>query len=354
MFAYVGGYTTPDRDGRGNGINVYRIGPAGAWTHVQHIGGLENPSLFTLRRDAARLYAVHGGRNLVSGFARDAASGQLTLLGQVDCDGNNPVDAALDPAERHLVVGNYGTGTVVVMPLDSEGRLGAAVQSHTLTGTPGPDRAQQASSHPHAVIFDPSGRFVIVPDKGFDRVFVFRCEAGRITPTEQGSAVARPGAAPRHAAFHSKLPVLYVNNELDSTVAVYRWDAAIGRIEQVQLVTTIPQGFAGRNTTAEIAVRPDGRFLYVSNRGEDSIAQFEIDAASGHLRHVANVPTGGSKPRFFTLDPAGAVLYAANQDSHDITAFDIDPASGRLTARGVVVRVGSPSAISLVPAAPAD
>ena len=124
MFAYVGGYTTPDRDGTGNGINVYRVDPAtGDWTHIQHIGGMENPSLFTLRRDAARLYVVHGGRELVNAFAVDRGTGRLTLLNQQNCGGNNPVDSALDPSERFLVVGNYGAGTVAVMPLDAEGRL---------------------------------------------------------------------------------------------------------------------------------------------------------------------------------------------------------------------------------------
>ncbi len=351
MFAYVGGYTTPDRDGRGNGINVYHIDPAmGAWTHRQHLGSLENPSLFTLRRDASRLYTVHGARKLISAFARDPASGTLTLLNQQDCGGSNPVDTALEPAERHLVIANYGSGTVSVMPLGEDGGLLPVNLSHTLTGTPGPDREQQASSHPHAVIFDPRGQFAVVPDKGFDRTFVFRFDGGRITPTAQGSAASAAGAAPRHAAFHPTLPVLYVNNELDSTVTVFRWHAGTGQVDEVQVASTIPHGFVGRNTTAEIAASPDGRFLYVSNRGEDSIAQFAIDAASGQLSYVATTPTGGAKPRFFTLDPVGRSLYAANQDSHDITAFSVDPANGRLVPRGVVAQVGSPSAISLVPA----
>jgi 6-phosphogluconolactonase (cycloisomerase 2 family) len=350
MFAYVGGYTTPDRDGRGKGINVYRIDPAtGAWSHLQHIGGLENPSLFTLRRDTSRVYSVHGGRTQVTAFARDASTGRLTLLNQLDGGGTNPVDAALDPEERHLIVGNYGSGSVAVMKLDADGRLLPVSQSLTLAGSPGPDPEQQAASHPHAVVPDPSGRFVVVPDKGFDRTFVFRVSAGRIAPTAQGSVPSRAGAAPRHAAFHPALPVLYVNNELDSTVAVFGWDATTGAIEEHQVVSTIPNGFAGRNTTAEIAASPDGRFLYVSNRGEDSVVQFSIGASTGALTYVATTPTGGAKPRFFTLDPSGASLFAANQDSDDITWFGLDSASGRLVPRGVVARVGSPSAISLVP-----
>jgi len=351
MFAYVGGYTTPDRDGRGNGINVYRIDErGGGWTHLQHVGGLENPSLFTLRRDNSRLYSVHGGRNLVSAFAIDRASGRLTLINQQDCQGNNPVDAALDPTERYLVVGNYGTGAVAVMPVRDDGGLLPPHQLHTLTGTPGPDPHHQSSSHPHAVIFDPAGQFVVVPDKGFDRTFFFRFSDGRIAPTAQGSIVARPGAAPRHTTFHPRLPVLYVNNELDSTVTVYRWTAQNGQVEEGQIVSTIPDGHTGRNTTAEIAASPDGRFLYVSNRGQDSIVLFAVDAETGHLTYRGYTTTGGTRPRFFALDPPAAFVYAANQDSDTITCFRRDPNDGTLHATGVTVAVGSPSAISFVPA----
>ena len=181
MFAYVGGYTTPDRDGRGNGINVYRIDPvSGAWTHCQTIGGLENPSLFTLNRANTRLYSVHGGRDLVSAFAIDRSTGHLTLINQQDCQGANPVDSALSGDERHLVVGNYGSGTVVVLPVGNAGELLPVSQSLALHGTPGPEPHHQASSHPHAVIFDPTHRFVIVPDKGFDRTFFFHFDNGRL------------------------------------------------------------------------------------------------------------------------------------------------------------------------------
>jgi 6-phosphogluconolactonase len=351
MFAYVGCYTTPDRDGRGDGIRVYRLNGSGdIWTEIQHVGGLENPSLFTLRRDKSVLYSVHGGRNLISAFAVDRASGKLTLINQVDCQGNNPVDSALDPTERFLVVGNYGTGAVAVLPLEQDGRLCPVSQLVTLTGTPGPDPVHQTSSHPHAVIFDPEGRYVVVPDKGFDKTFLFRFEGGQLTPTEQASIASKSGAAPRHTTFHPKLPILYVNNELDSTVTAFRWDAASGRVTEVQVVTTIPNGHAGRNTTAEIAASPCGRFLYVSNRGEDSVVLFKVDAGIGLLTYAGFTPTGGRRPRFFALDPNAERLYAANQDSDDITGFRIDPATGGLTPMGIVAKTGSPSVISFMSA----
>ncbi len=346
MFAYTGGYTTPDRDGRGDGINAFRVDPAtGAWAHLQTVGGLENPALFVLTRDQTRLYAVHGARGLLSAFRVDRVSGRLGLINQADCGGRNPVDLALDPSERFLVVANYGTGAVAVVPLAADGALLAVSQAHVLEGVPGPDPVQQASSHPHAVIFDPSGEYVIVPDKGFDRTFLFRFLGGRLVPTAQGSVASAAGAAPRHAVFHPALPVLYVNNELDSTVTVFDW--ADGAAFERQVVSSRPVGAAGKNTTAEIAVAGDGRYLYVSNRGDDSIARFGV-AADGGLSFVEATGTGGLRPRFFAVAPGGRVLYAANQDSDTICGFAVDAVSGALSATGFAVAVGSPSAISFV------
>jgi 6-phosphogluconolactonase (cycloisomerase 2 family) len=351
MFAYVGGYTTADRDGRGDGIHVYRIdAPGNAWTQVQHVDGLANPSLFTLRNDRRVLYSVHGGRDHVSAFRIDPASGRLTLLSQMPSQGNNPVDAALNSGARHLVVANYGSGSVAVLPLEPDGRLLPVHQLYQLPGKPGPDPVQQTSSHPHAVIFDPTGGYVVVPDKGFDCTFVFRFDAatGRIEPTAQGPVASRPGAAPRHCIFHPSLPVLYVNNELDSTVTTYGWDGATGALTEAEVISTLPPEHAGRNTTAEIGVAPDGRFLYVSNRGRDDIALFSI-AGDGRLGFLGNTPTGGTRPRFFTLDPTGDFLFAANQESDDITAFRVNKASGQIAPTGQRIRVGSPSAITLIP-----
>ncbi len=351
MFAYVGGYTTPDRDGRGNGINVYRIDPASdAWQHLQNIGGLENPSLFTLNRAGTRLWTVHGGRDLVSAFAIDKTSGHLTLLGQQNCGGTNPVDTALDPTERHLVVANYGSGSVATMPIAEDGTILPIAQSFVLQGTPGPDPVHQTQSHPHAAIFDPSGRFVVIPDKGFDRTFFFSFENGRIAPTAQGSIASKTGAAPRHTMFHPTLPILYVNNELDSTVAVFHWNSDTGHATEIQVSTTIPDGYAGRNTTAEIVVSHCGRFLYVSNRGQDSIVLYNIDERTGRLEYVGNTPTGGMRPRFFTLDIAGEQIFVANQDSDDIAVFRIDPENGRPLPTPIRIAVGSPSTIGLIQA----
>jgi 6-phosphogluconolactonase (cycloisomerase 2 family) len=347
MFAYVGGYTTPDRDGRGDGINVFRVDPVGfAWTHLQRLGGLENPSLFTLTRDGTRLYCVHGARTRVSAFAIDPREGRIELLNQVESGGGNPVDSALDPTERFLIVANYGSGSVAVLPIGADGQLQPVSQLVALHGTPGPDLQEQASSHPHAVVFDPTGRFVVVPDKGFDRTFFFGFESGRLAP--QGFVESAAGAAPRHAAFHPSLPVLYVNNELDSTVTVFDWAAPTGAAAERQVITSRAAGYSGANTTSEIAASPCGRFLYVSNRGQDCIVQFTVAPGSGLLSYAGHVPSGGARPRFFAIGPDARRVYVANQDSDWITVFDIDPASGGLSPTGLRIDVGSPSAISFV------
>jgi 6-phosphogluconolactonase len=347
MFAYVGSYTTPDRNGRGNGINVYWVSPiSGGWSLIQTVGYLENPSFFTLNRAGTLLYCVHGGRHLISAFAIDRQTGILTLLNQADCQGNNPVDLALDPTERFLVIANYGTGVVAVIPLNEDGALRSVSQLVPLYGTPGPDPKEQTSSHPHAVVFDPTGAFVAVPDKGVDRTFFLRFRDGHLTAAPQVFIDSAPGAAPRHAAFHPTLPVLYVNNELDSTVTVFAWGA--GRATERQVISTLARGHTGHNTTAEIAASPCGRRLYVSNRGQESIVQFDITPGSGSLTYVGTVPSGGRTPRFFALGPDAKHLYVANQGSDEITVFHIDDAAGTLIPTGVRIGVGSPAVISFV------
>jgi 6-phosphogluconolactonase (cycloisomerase 2 family) len=349
MFIYVGGYTTADRNGHGDGIRVYRAEAAlGAWEQIQHIGGLENPSLFTARPDGRMLYAVHGARTWVSAFAVDPANGTLRLVNRAHCGGLNPVDAALSPDNRHLIVANYSSGNVAVLALAPDGALGGVRQVLPLPGKAGPDKPHQPHSYPHAAIMDPSGRFAVIPDKGVDTTFILRFDAAAGRVSLHQAMPARPGAAPRHCVFHPTLPVLYVNNELDSTVSAYHWDAAAGRISGAQTLRTIPADFPARNTTAEIAVSPDGRFLYVSNRGHDSIAIFAIQPGSGKLFLRGHEPTGGRTPRFFTLAPDGRALLVGNQDSHTITRFAVEPATGMLSRAAPPIAVGSPSAITLI------
>ena len=313
MYAYVGSFTTAQRKARGDGIHVYRTDPAtGAWTHVQNLGDLVNPSYLALSHDQRFLYSVHGDEDYATAFALDPVTGQAKLLNRAATGGKNGVREAVDPSGKFLVMANYASGSVAVLPIAPDGSLKDQHQLVPLPGEPGPHKVEQMSSHPHDVVFDPSGRFVLVPDKGLDRVFVFRFDAaaGRLAPTEQGSVKSRPGAGSRHLAFHPKLPIVWVLNELDSTIATYQFDTERGALKALQVMSTLPADFTGYSTTAEIAVSPDGRFVYGSNRGHDSVTIFAANP-EGLLSVVGWQPTQGSGPRFIGLDPAGHFLYAA-------------------------------------------
>jgi len=236
---------------------------------------------------------------------------------------------------------------VGVVPIEKDGTLGARTDLVTLPGEPGPNRKEQASSHPHDCPFDPAGRFILVPDKGLDRVFTFKLDSssGKLAPADPPFVATREGAGPRHIAFHPSLPIAYVIDELDSTVTTYRYDPARGALQPVQVVPTAPSSFTGNNTGAEVAVAPSGRFVYGSNRGHDSIVIFSVDRAAGTLTPVGWEPTQGKTPRFFTLDPAANFLYAANQDSDSIVTFRVNKATGKLAPTGQTVKVGSPVTI---------
>jgi 6-phosphogluconolactonase len=349
-YAYVGCYTTPDRDGRGNGINAYRMDTeTGAWTHIQLLEGIGNPSWLTLHPSQPRLYSVHGGNffSEVSAYAIDPATGQLSPLGSQPCGSPNPVAISISPISPYAVVAGYNAGKVAALPVNPDGSLGPMSDLVTLVGQPGPHPTEQNVSHPHHIPIDPSGRHFVVPDKGFDRTYVFRVDpaTGKIVPTEQASVQARPGAAPRHLAFHPTAPYAYQCNEIDSTVTTFGYDAETGRLDELSIQTTLPAGYSERNSTAEIQVAPSGRFIYVSNRGHNSIAIFAVDAASGRLTSIGWESTQGEQPRFFALDPAGRFLYAANQASHTIVTFRVDPEAGTLTPTGQVVETGSPVSI---------
>jgi 6-phosphogluconolactonase len=348
MRAYVGGYTTKERNGRGEGINVYRIDEAsGAWTHVQLLKDIANPSWLTLDRQGRVLYSAHGEGTEATAYAIDRDTGRLGVLNRQGTHGKNGVRLGIDGSDRFLVCANYSSGTVAVLPIEPDGSLGTLSDLVTLDGKPGPHPTEQASAHPHDIAFDPRGRFFLAPDKGLDAVFVFRVDAatGKLVAATPPSVTTRPGAGPRHAAFHPTRPYAYVLNELDSTLTTYRFDPDRGGLAPLQVISTLPPAFTGKNTTSEIAVAPSGRFVYGSNRGHDSIAIFGVDDATGVLSPVDWEPTQGKTPRFFALDPSGAWLYAANQDGDTIVAFRVDVRSGTLTPTGQIVKVGSPSAI---------
>ena len=346
MFAYVGSFTTEKRKARGKGISVYRVEAAGAWTLVQTYDPVPNPGFLALDRRGRFLYAAHGDSGEVTSYAIDPATRKIELLNRQPTAGNNSPHVTVDPDNRCVVLAN-GPG-IAVCPIREDGTLAPATDTVIPPGEAGPYRREQGhGAHPHQVVFDASGRFLVAPDKGVDRVHLYRLDnlKGKLVPGDTPFVKTRYGAGPRHIAFHPKLPYAYLVNELDSTVTTYRWDSGRGELTPSQVITTLPTSFTGDNTGAEIAVAPSGSFVFVSNRGHDSIVTFAVDQAAGTLSHVAWEPTQGKKPRFFTLDPTGNLLYAANENSDTIVAFRIDQSTGKLTPTGQVIETGSPSCV---------
>ena len=343
MYAYVGSRTTRERNARGDGISVFRVNThTAALEPVQIVKDLVNPSFLTINRSGDRLYTVHGDLSDISAFAVDRASGKLTFINKQSTQGKNPVHLAIDPSGQFMVVTNHIGASLAVLPIGGDGALGEVTQLVKLDGPIGPHRVEQKQAKPHFNPFDPTGRFVIVPDKGLDRTFAFRFADGRLTPAAPSFVEAREGAGPRHVAFHPNGHFAYVVNELDSTVTTYGYDAATATLTPRQVLSSLPDTFTGNSRASEIEVDAAGRFVYASNRGDDSIAVFRIDAATGLLHFVGADKTSGRTPRFFTIAPGGRFLYALNEDSDTIVAFGIDPHSGRLRPTGHSVQSGSP------------
>ena len=288
LLAYVGSYTTPERHGEGDGINVYRVDRrTGAFTHLQRLGGLENPSFLAINADGTRLYSVHGDRSEINSFTIDPRTGHLAPLNRQPTGGYNPVHLAFDATGRFLAVCNYGTDSLAVFPLADDGSLLPYRTLTTVTGTLGPHRIQQRTMCVHHIPLDAQGRFFYVPCKGSDAVIAYRLDTRRKILVEAARVTARPGAAPRHIDFHPAKALAYVINELDSTITTYRQDRRSGALTPLQTIPATPSEFTGYSTGAEIWVDRAGRNVYVSNRGHDSIGVFGIDRAKARWRRAS-------------------------------------------------------------------
>lgn len=343
MYAYVGSRTTRERNARGDGISIFKVDPRnGTLEPVDVIKDLINPSFLALSANGEFLYTVHGDESEVSAFKVDRRTGLLTLINRQGTQGKNPVHLALDPTGRFLVVSNHIGASLAVLPVNVDGSLEPLAQLVVLEGPIGPHRVEQKQAKPHFNPFDPTGRFVFVPDKGLDRVFTFRFEQGRLTPAAMPFVETREAAGPRHLSFHPKAPFAYVVNELDSTVTAYRVAPATGALAPFQIVSALPESFTGNSRASELQIDARGRFLYASNRGYDSIAVFRIEPVTGALRFVEAAPTLGKTPHFFTPTPDGRFMFALNEDSDSIVTLAIDPDHGTLEPTGASVKSGSP------------
>jgi 6-phosphogluconolactonase len=333
--------------GRSN-IEAFRFDlAAGALTRLGLAAEIERPSFLAVSPNHRFLYAVSEGPTAaasgVSAFAIDAATGRLRLLNRQPAGGAGPCYVAVDASGRNVFIANYGSGSVAVFPLAGDGALRPASAFMQDQGSSvNPDR--QRGPHAHCLTPGPGDRFAFACDLGLDKVMIFRFDAGTgsLAPAEPAFVAVKPGSGPRHIAFHPNGRWAYVINELASALTVFGCDASSGALREIQTEATLSKDFSGENTGAEVAVHPSGRFVYGSNRGDDSIAVFACDPASGRLAFIERVATGGKTPRQFVIDATGGYLLAANQDSDGVVIFSIDTNNGRLRPTGGRARSDCP------------
>ena len=356
---YIGTYTSTDSKLGRRSQGIYRFNMdtrTGALALQGVTGGIANPTWLTLHPSGRTLYAgsevrEHGQRSggAAVAYARDPASGELTYLNDQLTLGAGPCYLSLDPTGRLLMVANYASGSLTVFPVRADGGLEPASQTIQHAGS-GPVADRQEGPHAHCIVPDPSGRYALAADLGIDKVMVYRIDldAKRLEPADPPSADLAAGAGPRHIAFHPNGRWLYVTGELDSTLTVFSWDAGQGMLQRVQAISTLPEGWQGINYPAEVVVGPSGRFVYMSNRGHDSIAIFAVDEATGKLTLVGHEPTQGAFPRHFALDPTGTFMLVANQDSDNVVVFRVDQVTGKLAPTGHAVEVPMPVCVRFV------
>ena len=333
---YVGTYTGP----KSKGIYCYRFDAAtGKLDSIGLAGEMVRPSFLALHPNRRYLYAVSelGNDGKVNGsvtaFAIDHKSGTLTALNTVSSGGGGACHLVVDKTGGNLLVANYGTGSAACFRLAPDGRIGerTALMQH---GGAGADPKRQLGPHAHAVVLSLDNRFLLVPDLGLDKIFVYRFDAGHgtLSANDPPFAMLSPGSGPRHLAFHPSGRFAYVVNEMKSSVTAFAYDRETGSLRDPRTVSNLPDDFSGVDNSAEIETDAEGKFLYASNRGHDSITIYAINPASGALTTVDRVPTQGKIPRNFEIDPTGSYLFAANQESDSIVVFRRNAETGRLKA----------------------
>lgn len=348
---FVGTYT----DKESKGIYAFEFDSAsGELTSLGVAAETGNPSFLAIDPSRRFLYAVNeiqkykdASSGSVSAFAIESpkggkATGKLQFLNAVASRGADPCYIVFDKTGKYALVANYSGGSVAVFPVQSDGRVGEATAFVQHAGS-GADRERQEGPHGHWIETTPDNRFAIAVDLGLDELLVYRFDPkkGTLTPNNPPYAKLDPGAGPRHLAFHPNGKYAYVVNELQSTITAFDYDARRGVLTKQKTVSTLPKDFSGTNDTAEIAVHPSGKFLFASNRGQDTIALFSIDEKTGAIALVDSFPTQGKTPRNFQIDPTGKFLFVANQNTDNIVVFRID-SNGRLTAIKQTLQVSKP------------
>jgi len=375
LVAYVGTFSSPLRDvlptqvdlppGNGRGIHLFTVDrESGALTPTGVYEQGTSPSCLAINLSLTRLYSANETaregaekEGTVSAFSIDPQSGNLALLNTVKSGGAGPTYVSVHPTQRYLLVANYFGGSISVLPILGDGRLGDAVDVQRDAGPIGPRKATHAPpgsfafsghdrTHAHMIQSDPAGRFVIHVDLGLDKIFVWKFDAssGHLFPNDPPSVDLPPGDGPRHFHFHPNGQWLYSIQEEASTIVLFDFDGAQGTLTARQTISTLPPGFAGSNFCSEILVSHDGRFVYAGNRLHDSIAIFSI-GPDGVLTYVGEEWTRGDYPRSFSFSPMGRFLYCCNQRADNVTTFKVDSQTGGLEFTGQYTPVGNPSSI---------
>ena len=308
------------------------------------------PNIFVLSADGRFLYTCHAGRTFqdqpgggVGAFAVDPGTGGLTALNAVASGGADPGFISLDRTGRFALVANYNGGNIAVFALRPDGRLGARTAFVQHTGQ-SVHPTRQGHAYAEAIFTNATNRFALCTDLGVDKIFIYRFDekTGALTPGEMPFATLAPGSGPRHAIFGRGEKFLYVIGEMTNTITAFAWEAAKGTLAEAQTVSTVPDDFKDNTTAAEILVHANGKFLYASNRGHDSLVVFAIDETTGRLSLVQHISTGGQNPRCFSFDPTGRWIVVSNQASDNAVVFRVDAATGKLTRQGEPVAVPNP------------
>lgn len=352
MRMYIGTYTGP----KSRGIYVSTLDPAtGAIGEPTLAGEATDPSFLAIAPGGKFLYSADEsakppGSGAVSAFAIQA-DGKLKHLNDQPLAGG-PCYITTDKTGHIVLAAQYGNGTVASFTTGDDGALSPIVTLDAHKGV-GSDPKRQEGPHAHCVDMDPANRYALSCDLGLDKVIVYRLDAatGKLTPNDPPFAAVNAGSGPRHLAFHPSGKFVYVINEMASTVTAFSYDAERGALAQIETVLTLPPGYKGDSSCAEIAVHPSGKFLYGSNRGHNSIAVFRINEQTGKLTAAGHAPTGGKNPRGFGIDPSGRWLIAGNQNSDTLVEFKIDPATGALESTDKPIDLASPVCVKFVEAA---
>jgi 6-phosphogluconolactonase len=344
-------------DGKGEGIYAFRLNDGGGLTPVGTTRGIVDAAFLAAAPRRRQLFCANDSAEApgspgggVNAFAVDAESGELTFLNRQPSGGESTCFLAVDRTESVVLAVNHDGGNTVAFPILPDGRLGAAIADVHHVG-PGAQPGHQSSAHPHSVTIDATNRFALVPDKGLDRIYVYRLEPehGWLVPHTTPFVDVHGGTSPRHLAFHPSQRFAFVTNEVGSTVTSFAFDAENGTLRELGTRSTVPDGFTARNATADIRVHPNGRFVYLTNRGHDTVARFAVDEATGGLTPLGHTSTQGGWSRAICFDPTGRLLLVANQNADTIVAFAADPDTGALVPTGATTPTPTPVCILFWP-----